>query len=113
MMNESYWKKYREFWDSFLGEWFKYCEAGNPFGDCNCDYGRMTIAYNDFFKSKNEKAKLNLDELPEPYYGFPQNGVKAVILNLNPGMSQGDESIGTTKVLLYKRKISREWTICF
>ena len=76
-MNENYWREYHDFWDKFVKDWFEQC-PNEPLDEVSQAYKRCVGA-------------LNFDELPEPYYGTPEKGVKAVIINLNPGMSQTDE----------------------
>jgi len=70
-INKKYWKQYSEFWDEFVKHWF--LSGANP-------QGRVSELY-------SEVVDFNADELPEPYLGDPRNGVDAVFLNLNPGMS--------------------------
>ena len=77
MTSEIYWKEYYSFWDKFVKDWFEQCP--------NEPSDEVSQAY------KVCVGALNFDELPEPYYGAPEKGVKAVIINLNPGMSQTDE----------------------
>lgn len=72
-----YWQWYYDFWDKFVKDWFEQCP--------NKPSDEVSQAY------KGCVGALNFDELPEPYYGTPEKGVKAVIINLNPGMSQTDE----------------------
>lgn len=76
-----YWKWYYDRWDDFVRSWFEE-RRGNPI--CT-EYSSIANKYRRCVKD------LNFDELPEPYYGTPEKGVKAVIINLNPGMSQTDE----------------------
>lgn len=69
-----YWEQYYKFWDEFVEAWFTSMksdkniaeQAAMQFGTASC---------------------INLDELPEPYYGKPHEDVDAVFINLNPGMS--------------------------
>lgn len=85
---KTYWEQYRDFWDGFIREWYDSCARSIAIGDGNSRYGYGNIAraYNKFFKSKNSDARLYLEELPEPYLGTPSKKLKAVMLNLNPGM---------------------------
>ena len=78
MCDKDYWNQYYQFWDEFVKRW--YDSGANP-----------TDKITQLFKKASEGSKdteLNLDELPEPYLGNPDKGVKAVFINLNPGMSQ-------------------------
>ena len=59
--------------------------------------GKGLLKYKDYKEIFNEYKQVvtrkgdcdfNEDELPEPYQGDPKSGVDAVVLNLNPGMSQ-------------------------
>ena len=75
--SKNYWDEYRDFWDRFIAKWFD--ERPNEPTDKDTQVIKRWV------------KKLNLDELPEPYLGAPEKGVKAVIINLNPGMSQTDE----------------------
>ena len=73
-----YWQWYCDSWDDFVRSWFDE-RRGNPI--CT-EYKRIVDGYRKCVKD------LNCDELPEPYQGDPKSGVDAVVLNLNPGMSQ-------------------------
>lgn len=78
MSDKAYWNQYYQFWDEFVKKW--YDSGANP-----------TDKITQLFKKASEGSKdteLNLDELPEPYLGNPDKGVKAVFINLNPGMAQ-------------------------
>jgi hypothetical protein len=77
MRNECYWKGYQKFWDDFVKEWFTRRHLGEDPQD------EVSQAYKTCVKG------LEFDELPEPYYGAPYAGstVKAVVINLNPGIS--------------------------
>ena len=89
--SKNYWEEYRNFWDSFVEQWFN--QRPNEPTDTN------TQAIKRWVK------ELNFDELPEPYLGVPDKGVKAVIINLNPGMSQTDEQEqGLERQKFYKLK---------
>ena len=76
---KGYWKEYYDFWDDFVGDWFK--EQENEPGAIN-KYKNIYKAY------ENAVAHLELEELPTPYLGKPHAGVDAVILNMNPGLSE-------------------------
>lgn len=75
-IGSQYWQGYYDFWDDFLRRWF---ESGAKPEDEITRYYDCCV------------SGLNLDELPEPYLGKPHDDVDAVIINLNPGMSQVDE----------------------
>lgn len=75
-MNVNYWSKYRDFWDHFVKEWFE---------------KRPDEPADQYSQAIKRCVGDEFDELPEPYYGTPDEGVKAVIVNLNPGMSQTDD----------------------
>ena len=77
MINEAYWNEYYKFWDEFVKNWFEQ-RPNEPTDEVSQAYKRCVKG-------------LEFDELPEPYYGTPKNGVKAVILNLNPGILRCDE----------------------
>lgn len=81
MRNECYWKGYQKFWDEFVKNWF----AKRCVGEVPCD--EVSQAF------KMCVNGLEFDELPEPYYGAPYNDstVKAVVINLNPGISAAVE----------------------
>ena len=70
------WDEYYEFWDGFVRNWFE--SRANPDDD-------ISNLYKEIFTDRDQ---FNIDELPEPYQGDPASGVEAVVLNLNPGMSQ-------------------------
>lgn len=71
MKSNTYWDEYCRFWDEFVEKWFR--SNANPQDEVSRLY-RGVVDY-------------NADELPEPYLGNPDAGLKAVFLNLNPGMS--------------------------
>lgn len=86
-IDKDYWEEYYKFWDDFVGRWFNQRKQG--------------------FKTPQDKDKdskafchavkgLVLDELPNPYFGDPKNGVDAVIINLNPGGSEKDKDKKST-----------------
>ena len=70
-IDKEYWKRYYQFWDGFVKDWFK--SGAKP-------QGKVPKLY-------REIVDFNANELPEPYLGNPKSGVDAVFLNLNPGMS--------------------------
>ena len=100
MIDTKYWEDYYEYWDRFVKEWFKERENEKrpenekyPIWE---KYKEISEAYN------NAVAKLNFDELPNPYFGDPKNGVDAVIINLNPGGSEKDKNkAGTDATQFY------------
>ena len=77
-INKAYWDKFYRDWDNFVANWFKE-RKGEATDD---EYKIIAKAY------ENAVAKLEFDELPTPYLGKPHEGVDAVILNLNPGLSE-------------------------
>ena len=82
---KEYWKKYFEYWDQFVQDWFD--KKANP---CH----RISEAFQGLV------GELDFNELPEPYQlalhkgtgDFANRKFKAVWLNLNPGMN--DERAG-------------------
>ena len=100
MIDKEYWDGFYKFWDWFVQEWFN--GRSNTLGSSEydgCNYGAISGAYNSCTQG------LNFDELPEPYLGRPDKGVKAVIINLNPGMLQSDkldESLERQKLYTWK-----------
>ena len=77
MSDTKYWDDYYEYWDRFVKEWFEQRKAG------------YTIPQDKISKVyKNAVSGLEFDELPTPYLGNPRDGVDAVIINLNPGLSE-------------------------
>lgn len=83
-IDKSYWENYYKFWDWFVQEWFKErAKDPNPIKyDDKYNYKELAAA---FATSVDE---LNFDELPTPYLGNPKKGVDAVIINMNPGLSE-------------------------
>ena len=77
MSDTKYWDGYYEYWDRFVKEWFEQRKAGYTMPQ-----DKISKAY------KNAVAGLEFDELPTPYLGNPRDGVDAVIINLNPGLSE-------------------------
>ena len=72
--DKAYWDKYYKFWDEFVGTWFTSMKSEkNTAEQVAMQFGKASC--------------INLDELPEPYYGRPHEDVDAVFINLNPGMS--------------------------
>ena len=71
--DKDYWEKYYEFWDTQIKDWFKERE-----NNCNSELAR---SYGQHVRG------LVFEDLPEPYYGSPDKGVKAVVLHHNPGIS--------------------------
>lgn len=78
--NSSYWDAYYKFWNEFVEAWFNSMQSQK----------NRNIAEEKARKFWNASS-INLDELPEPYYGKPHKDVDAVFINLNPGMSTGDD----------------------
>lgn len=75
-----YWEAYYKFWNDFVEAWFAAMQT----------QGNMNVAERIAMQFGNASS-INLDELPEPYYGKPHEDVEAVFINLNPGMSTGDD----------------------
>ena len=71
------WEKFYAEWDEFVGNWF-ICKASPT--------DVFTKQLSDIFEHVNADARLNLRELPEPYYGHGEHA-KCVIVHLNPGAS--------------------------
>lgn len=75
-----YWDKYYLFWDTKIKGWFLARKNA-------CHDSDLEKLYRDLVSG------LIYDDLPEPYYGFPHCGVKAVELHHNPGISK----VGSTR----------------
>lgn len=89
-IDKSYWENYYKFWDWFVQEWFKE-RAKNPDSikyDDKYDYKNLEEAFKRAVDGKKADDCLEVDELPTPYLGDPRDGVDAVIINLNPGLSE-------------------------
>lgn len=70
------WQAFRKYWDDFVKDWYTFISRKHTIlEEATIRFGRASC--------------INIDELPEPYMGCPENGddCDAVILNLNPGMS--------------------------
>ena len=88
---EEYWEAYYSFWDDFVKAWYNRRSHGYE-----VPQDEISRAYN------NAVANLVFDELPNPYFGDPKNGVDAVIINLNPGGSEKDANkAGTDATQFY------------
>lgn len=74
-IDNDYWDKYYRFWDDFVGRWLAERKKEVSIDD-------VSLAYQ---QSCNE---LDFDILPTPYLGNPREGVDAVFLNMNPGLSE-------------------------
>ena len=70
----AYWKDYYSFWDAQIREWFNGRQENRN--------SELAERFNRFVRD------LVLDDMPEPYYGFPHKGIKAVALHHNPGISK-------------------------
>jgi hypothetical protein len=77
--DNSYWDAYYKFWDGFVEAWFTFMQSQKNWNIAE----RIAIQFGNV-------SSINLDELPEPYYGKPHEDVDAVFINLNPGMSSDD-----------------------
>ena len=75
MLGKEYWGKYYNFWDEFVGRWLAERKTEAPLDE-------VALAYQ---QACNE---LDFDILPTPYLGRPSEGVDAVFLNMNPGLSE-------------------------
>lgn len=73
---QRFWEAYYNFWDNFVRDWFTFVSKRKTISEwAAISFGRASC--------------INVDELPEPYLGFPDNeNLCAVFLNLNPGMCQ-------------------------
>ena len=78
--DNDYWNAYYKFWNDFVGAWFSSMQ----------NQKNMNVAERIAMQFGNA-SNMYLDELPEPYYGKPHEDVEAVFINLNPGMSTGDD----------------------
>ena len=76
-INNEYWSEFYRDWDEVVKKWYE--------GRTNNQGDKVGNAYSSWI------SNLNLNELPTPYLGYPQKGVEAVIIDLNPG---GSELIG-------------------
>ena len=84
-IDKDYWEEYYKFWDDFVVEWFNQRKQG--FKTPQDEDSQA------FYKAVDG---LDFDELPNPYFGDPKNGVDAVIINLNPGGSEKDKDKKST-----------------
>ena len=75
-----YWDDFYSSWDKIVKEWYE--------GQEKNQIDSISNEYSAWIKD------LNLHELPTPYLGNPNDGVEAVIIDLNPG---GSELIGFGK----------------
>ena len=76
MANETYWNDYYDFWNKFVSDWYDFISGGKT------DSVNVLVSF-------GRASCINVDELPEPYLGFPNDkDLGAVFLNLNPGMCQ-------------------------
>ena len=73
--SKDYWGKYYNFWDEFVGRWLAERKAEAPLDE-------VSLAY------QQACDELDFDILPTPYLGRPSEGVDAVFLNMNPGLSE-------------------------
>lgn len=72
--DRKFWNEYYGFWDDFVRKWFE----NRP----NDPTDNVSVSYNAAV------PQITFDELPTPYLGAPDTGVSAVIINLNPGLSE-------------------------
>lgn len=92
----AYWEEYYSFWNDQIRAWFE-----DRRNNRNSELANLY-----------EKHVRNLvfDELPEPYYGFPHQGVKAVALHHNPGISR-DPQIDESQKSFSHIEDNRGWLI--
>lgn len=76
-----YWKEYYAFWDEQIKDWFT-CREKN--GE-----SKLLGEFSQYVQG------LDVDDMPEPYYGLPDKGIKAVVLHHNPGVSEQDSQRNT------------------
>ena len=93
-IDTEYWKKYYDFWDDLVRRWYE--SGANPKDPITMGYQKCVNA-------------LDLNELPEPYYGTPHRGVAAVFVNLNPGGSAG--VLDATKFYSNRKDADHGWLI--
>lgn len=83
MINKKYWDNdYYGFWNWFVKQWYDQRSGKGSIEE----YRKIEEAYTQSVAERSN-AELRLDELPTPYLGNPRDGVDAVIINLNPGLS--------------------------
>ena len=77
------WDSFREYWDQFVGNWF------DELGKNGTPNDELTNAFRVACANAGD-GKLDLRELPEPYYGNPESA-KGVLVHLNPGCTDENE----------------------
>ncbi len=85
MINATYWDEYYSFWDKFVKNWFEQ----RP--NVPSDDDSISQLYVRFIQSRNNNGafvQLDLNVLPTPYLGNPDKGADAVVIHLNPGLSE-------------------------
>ena len=75
------WDDFYNYWDNFVAHW--YDSGANP-------KDVFTQSLESAFRLPDDKARLDISELPEPYYGHHERA-KCVIIHLNPGASDKNE----------------------
>lgn len=78
------WQKYYDQWDCFVKKWFE--QWPNLSSD-----GGVSEKFLRFIQTKNAAGQwetLDLNILPTPYLGCPDAGVEAVVMHMNPGLSE-------------------------
>lgn len=78
------WQKYYDEWDNFVKKWFE------RWPNLPSDGGVSEKLFR-FIQTKNAAKQwesLDLNILPTPYLGFPDAGVEAVVMHMNPGLSE-------------------------
>ena len=78
------WQEYYAGWDNFVKKWFE--QWPNMPND-----GGVSEKFLRFIKTRNSDGQweaLDLSILPAPYLGCPDAGVEAVVMHMNPGLSE-------------------------
>lgn len=106
------WENFYKYWDDFVKNWYNSC--ANP-----TDPFTQSLASS--FNQKNPDTRLDIRELPEPYYGRGDQA-QYVIVHLNPGASSKSENakiFGTNGRLIMSfandcgksyRRYAEEWS---
>ena len=78
------WQEYYDGWDNFVKKWFEH-RPSMP------DDEGVSERFFRFVQTKNDVGEwepLDLNILPTPYLGCPDAGVEAVVMHMNPGLSE-------------------------
>lgn len=78
------WDEYYNYWDGFVEHWHDSMSSGGAPKDI------FTKSLRGDFSKRNEKTRLDVRELPEPYYGNGEDA-KCAVVHLNPGASCDNE----------------------